>query len=418
LGFAKYLEYQLSYRAIDDSSSEAFVARTYPTLAMNGTQLSSSDVTMVQTQLQEATLYRGAFSQRQLYQRMVEFWSDHFTIYIAKVGYLKTLDDRDVIRKYALTNFPLLLKASAHSPAMLAYLDNTQSRGRTPNQNYARELMELHTMGSEGGYTQQDVAEVSRCLTGWTIAGRGQFNFDATGHDFTAKTVLGTTIPAMAASAGLAGKSDGDTVLNMLIAHPSTARFIGTKMLHWLLRPDPTQAQIDAVAATYMRTGGDIPSMIRTILTPTNVMAAPAKHKRPYHFGVSALRALGPSVTSMANVRRQLDVCGMPLFLWETPDGWSDKMEFWAGLVVPRWNFASYLANTNAADIAVDVTALTRLGTADLVATEIGRMVYAGEMSQRTKDELVAYLTPAPTSAARIRETLALALSASSFQWY
>ena len=173
---------------------------------------------------------------------------------------------RDVIRKHALGKFPDMLKASAHSPSMLAYLDQTQSRNTAPNQNYAREIMELHTLGVDGGYTQDDVAELSRVLTGWTIQGRGNFVFNPAIHDWTAKTLLGVTIPAGSPSLGQAGINEGEQMLDLLVNHPSTARFISTKMLMWLLTPTPTETQISAIASVYKATGGDIKSMIRAIL--------------------------------------------------------------------------------------------------------------------------------------------------------
>jgi hypothetical protein len=194
LGYHGYLEYQLKPSAIDDGAVESFVSAKYPELAMDGTGLYALDQNLLWRELIEATLYRAAFSKRQLYERMVEFWTDHLNIYYPKVNYLKLLDDRDVVRKHALGTFPDLLRASAHSPAMLEYLDNTRSRGTNSNQNYARELMELHSLGVNGGYTQTDVEQVTKCLTGWTLQGRGVFRFDPTGHDYTAKTVLGTTI--------------------------------------------------------------------------------------------------------------------------------------------------------------------------------------------------------------------------------
>jgi hypothetical protein len=201
LGFNAYLSHHLNWESVDDGEVEAFLGASYPALSQPVEQLYSQDRNLVQTQLTDATIYRAAFSKRQLYERMVHFWTDHFNIYYPKVNYLKVIDDREVIRRHALGNFGDLLWASAHSAAMLEYLDNTRSRGNNVNQNYARELMELHTLGVDGGYTQTDVEEVSRCLTGWTLGGRGTFRFDPTGHDFTAKTVLGHTIPAMAASA-------------------------------------------------------------------------------------------------------------------------------------------------------------------------------------------------------------------------
>ena len=195
MGFTKYLEYHLKAPSIPDGAMDTWVQTNAPTLAQDGTALYAIEYGTLVTQLWNATAYRAAFSKRQLYERMVEFWTDHFNIYYEKVGYLKTLDDRDVIRKHALGKFPDMLRASAHSPAMLEYLDNTRSRGRNTNQNYAREIMELHTLGVDGGYTQNDVAELSRILTGWTIQGRGVFAFDPTGHDFTAKTFLGDELP-------------------------------------------------------------------------------------------------------------------------------------------------------------------------------------------------------------------------------
>ncbi|HEY4131370.1 MAG TPA: DUF1800 family protein, partial [Gemmatimonadaceae bacterium] len=169
LGWSGYLEYQLNYNYINDDAFEAQIATRWPLMSQTSAQLATADAAQIKTQLQESTIYRAAFSQRQLYQRMVEFWSDHFNQDVDKVGYLIVADQRDVIRKNALGKFPDLLKASAHSASMLLYLDQNASRKAAPNQNYAREIMELHTLGVDGGYTQDDVAELSRVLTGWTF---------------------------------------------------------------------------------------------------------------------------------------------------------------------------------------------------------------------------------------------------------
>jgi uncharacterized protein (DUF1800 family) len=335
------------------------------------------------------------------------------------VNFLKVLDDREVIRRHALGTFPELLRASAKSTAMLVYLDQQTSRRQAPNQNYARELLELHTMGVDGGYTQQDVAELSRALTGWSIQGRaGSFYFNPALHDFGEKTILGKRIAAMPTSAGAAGIQDGETVLEWLIDHPSTARFIATKMLRWLLWYDPTEQMVDRVAGVYTATRGDIKAMVRACLDPAYLAQAPAKLKRPFHFLVSAVRALEPAVYSVAPITRQLNTLGQRLFFWETPDGYPDQVEYWAGGVLPRWNAAVNVASLLSAEVTVDVTPLTRLGTAEAVADEIGRKVFGGEMSVRTREELVAYLKPAPTNSSRIRDTLALALGSSEFQWY
>jgi len=418
MGYRGYLEYQLAADAIDDSAVTAVVATRYPMLAQTPTQLYQVNQELIRAQLADAALYRAAFSKRQLFERMVELWTDHFNIYVPKVGYLKIADDRDVIRKHALGKFPELLSASAHSPAMLAYLDNTLSRRTSPDQNYAREIMELHSMGVDGGYTQQDVAELARCFSGWSLQGRGDFGFVPTSHDYGAKTVLGRTIAAMPTTAGAAGIQDGETMLKVLGEHPSTARFIASKITQWLLRYDPSPALVARVAGVYTSTGGDIKAMIRVILEPEQLMDAPAKYKRPFHFAVSALRATAPTATNLATVRTQLGTMGHPVFQWDPADGFPDSLEFWAGNLLPRWNFASVLANSNNANLRVDIAPLMRVPTADAIVAQMNTAYFGGKMTTRMREELVAYLTPAPTSTTRVRETVALALASSSFQWY
>ena len=195
-GYQVWLQSQLDYQRIDSAALDAQVATLWPILSQDVNSLFSLQQGLVQNSLQSAWIHRAALSPRQLYERMVEFWTDHFNIGIAKVDYLKVVDDRDVIRKHALGKFSELLKASAKSPAMLAYLDQTVSRVGAPNQNYARELLELHTVGVDNGYTQDDVAEMSRVLTGWTIQGRGTFVFNSALHDWGQKVVMGVTIAA------------------------------------------------------------------------------------------------------------------------------------------------------------------------------------------------------------------------------
>jgi uncharacterized protein (DUF1800 family) len=418
IGFSRYLDYQIKYQSIKDTAVDTYISTKFPLLASDGLGLYQQDQNALLTQLSEATLYRAAFSKRQLYERMVNFWTDHFNIYYPKVNYLKVIDDREVIRKHALGKFPALLKASAHSPAMLEYLDNTRSRGRNVNQNYARELMELHTLGVDGGYTQTDVEEVTRCLTGWTIAGRGNFNFDPTGHDFTAKTVLGTVIPAQAANSGQ-GQQDGEKVLDLLINHPSTAKYISFKMARWLLQYDPPAELVTKVAATYTRTGGDIPSMIKDILTPDNLTEAPAKYRQPYQLVLASLRAAQPTITSAATLSgRELRVIGQPLYLWEDPDGYPDNVDWWAGGILQRWNFCSTLALMGTGAVIVDVATLMKTNTPAGIVDAIDFRAFGGEMPDDLKLRLTSYLSAQTITTTRVREAFALALSSTAFQWY
>ncbi len=417
LGFSKYLEEQLRPSMIDDRDVAAFVATNYPTLRMTPEELYGADQGKVSNEIQEATIYRAAFSKRQLYERMVEFWSDHFNIDRDKVGYLKTTDDRDVIRKHALGKFPALLKASAHSAAMMRYLDQPDSRRGNINENYAREIMELHSVGVEGGYTQQDVNELARVLTGWTVSGRGIFTYDAQIHDFGPKSVLGKTIPATAVGKGLAGKGEADAIIDSLALHPKTAHYIAIKMTKFLLQYDPTDAMVAAVEAEFTKTKGDIPSMVRVILTEQNLMVAPVKYKRPFHWAVAAVRSLGPSVTSVSLIRGLVDNMGHSLFSWETPDGYPDKMEFWSGLVLARWNAANSISSQTGATFNFNVTPFVGT-TAETGAALIVDQLFGGEVTESFRTRLADFLRPAPTNTARVREAVGLALSSSQFQWY
>ncbi len=422
LGYKGYLEYQLNHAALDDAAVETVVAANWPRVLQPAAQLVQVDQGLLYQHLTDAMLYRQANSPRQLYERMVEFWNDHFTIYFQKVGYLQITDYRDVLRANALGNFGTLLKASAHSPAMLAYLDNNVNRTGSPNENYAREIMELHSLGVDGGYTQRDVAELARCLTGWTLNAQGAFTFSASQHDFNAKTVLGVTIPQRATNSGQ-GQQDMEQMLDVLIAHPNTATFIATKLLQFFLRPDPSATQVAAVANAYTKTGGDIKAMLRVVFTESWMTAAPAKFRRPHHLMVSALRAGGavisPSAASLSTMRGYLTQMGQVPFDYETPEGYSDRVEYWSGNVLPRWNVMSGIASAATGQFVVSDATFTRFGsTASAILDSIDLMAFGGEMSSRTRGDLTTYLTAGTINAARIRETLALALSSSAFNWY
>jgi uncharacterized protein (DUF1800 family) len=415
-GWEGYLNAQLNHTRINDDAVENVVASRYPLVLQTSDTLFSADINLVRAQLQESTIYRAAFSTRQLYERMVEFWSDHFNQEFDKVGYLLIADQRDVIRKNALGKFPDLLKASAHSASMMAYLDQNTSRSGAPNQNYAREIMELHTLGVDGGYTQDDVAELSRILTGWTVTGRGVFTFNPNIHDTGTKTFLGTTITGQSGAAGI---NEGEQVLDMLVNHPSTATFISTKMLRWLLDPNPSADKIATVASVYTATGGDIKAMIRVILNETWLPAAPMKYKRPFHFVTSALRSANPTtVASVTGMNGQVTTLGQYLFEWLTPDGYPDKIEYWSGNIVPRWSFSNVLASQNSTSAIVVSTAPYLAGSTAAAIDLIDQNFFGGEMPAVTRSGLLTYTGTATLTDGKVRELLALAISANAFQWY
>jgi uncharacterized protein (DUF1800 family) len=417
VGYQTWLQQQLDYQRIDNTAVEAQVNALWPILAQNGDALFQVDQGTVQSNLQAAWLFRAALSPRQLYERMVEFWNDHFNIEIGKVGYLKIIDEREVIRKHALGKFRDLVFASAKSAAMLAYLDQNVSRVGAPNQNYARELMELHTLGVDGGYSQDDVAELSRVLTGWTIQGRGNFTFNPALHDWTQKVVMGVTIPAGSPSLGAAGIQEGEQIIDMLVKHPSTARFIATKLLKWFVTPEPSAQQISAVASVFRVTGGDLKLVVRAVLNQGWVAAAPLKFKRPFHYLVSALRSSGATITNTIGLNGQMTLLGQPLYFWETPDGYPDLFEYWSGNLMPRWQVASTVTNFRTGNIVVN-SAPYLTGTPDAAVDMLTANFFGGELDPATRSNLLNYLRGGTFNDTRLRETMSLAIASEAFQWY
>jgi uncharacterized protein (DUF1800 family) len=303
-------------------------------------------------ELTRATVLRAVLSERQLFEVMVQFWTDHFNIDPSKAEckWLKVADDRDVIRAHALGNFRTLLRASAVSPAMLWYLDGRVNRlarpGDKPNENYARELLELHTLGVHGGYAQSDVIEVARCLTGWTVRERkrffrGRVEFNPRQHDNGPKRVLGTLIPA-----GL-GAADLDRVLEILVAHPGTARNLAWKLCRRFIADEPPEAAVRATAAAFSAAQGDIPATLRALFA-TPEFADPAvrgrKFKRPFHFVVSALRATNAETDARRPLTDFLVRLGHAPFRYATPDGYPEEASHWQSTLLWRWNFAAALA--------------------------------------------------------------------------
>ena len=426
LGYYGYLEWQLNPEAMGDPDCEARLA-PLQTINFAPFSLYQADSALVIRELMEATIIRAIYSNRQLLERMVEFWADHFNTNITAVGIFKTLEVRDVYRRHALGTFAGMLNASASSPAMLTYLNNTQSDGRpgrVPNQNYARELMELHTLGVDGGYTQEDVVEVARCFTGWRTyfntgdPRAGTFYYDANRHDNNSKIVLGVPIAAGG------GFNDGLNVLNILVNHPSCARFVSTKLLRWLLNYEPSPSLVADIAGEFTRSGGNIKAIVRRILHYDNVLWAPPLFKRPFHYIVSALRVMNANITSLNTVRQTyLAGTGHTPYAWGPPDGYPQEFQYWGGLPLPRWNFAFQLANSSVSGAAVDLTALLAGATSPTqIADRIDVLLFAGEMPTADKAALITYLRPTGTatvpSSTQIRDAFGLALASPAFQWH
>jgi uncharacterized protein (DUF1800 family) len=415
------------------------------------------------SELSEQKILRAAYSERQLDEVMTDFWFNHFNVFAGKGAtqvYL-TEYEREAIRPHALGRFRDLLEATATSPAMLFYLDNWQSvdpnaeerlrreraqRGgfgrpfggpgmRRPgiflppprpqppaaegapnaqrpkrglNENYGRELMELHTLGVDGGYTQQDVVEVARCFTGWTIAmprQGGGFRFEPRMHDQGQKVVLGHAIKAGG------GRDDGEKVLDILSKHPSTARFISTKLVRRFVSDTPPPSLVTKAAARFQETDGNIREVLKTIFTSPEFYAADAyraKVKSPFEYIVSAVRATGADVRSALPLVQTARQLGEPLYFCQPPTGYKDTADAWVntGALLNRMNFALALVSGKLRGIEPPSDAAA--ATAGAVADSLVGATMAGDMSDATKTTLAKAIDP--------RQAAALVLGSPEFQ--
>lgn len=354
-------------------------------------------------QLQQATVLRAVYSPWQVRERIVDFWSNHFNIYCRKglAAYRKPWDDRHVIRRHALGAFPDMVMASAKSTAMLVYLDQQNSHARRPNENYARELLELHTLGVDAGYTQRDVMEVARCFTGWSeergfLKRRGEFLFRPELHDQGDKIVLGERI-----SSG--GVSEGEQVVRLITHRPETAKHIASKLVEYYLgKPRP---KLEAsLTETYLESGGDIPSLMRLIFAdfkndPGTVV------KRPLDFVVSALRATESATDGGSQVLDAMDRMGQPLNLWPMPDGYSMETAAWSSSLLARWNFALQMSRDRIRGTTIDLDKLIK-------QTDVVSAVFREEPEGSWLDHVRQQIDGQPPALA-----LALALSSPEFQW-
>ncbi|HTW53740.1 MAG TPA: DUF1800 domain-containing protein [Stellaceae bacterium] len=297
---------------------------------------------IIQDEASAARVWRALYSPRQLQEVMVDFWFNHFNVYANK-----GLDhlwlgayENEAIRPHALGRFRDLLGATAHHPAMLFYLDNFQNSApgtRGPggrelgiNENYARELMELHTLGVDGGYIQADVVALAHILTGWSMvrprflppSGNG-FAFYPERHDKGAKTFLGRNIP-------VGGEEEGETALDMLSKSPATAMHVASKLVQYFVADTPPPALVERVAARFRETDGDIRAVLTALFASAEFRdSAGRKFKSPYRYVLSAVRAAGVPVNNVQPLLNQMAREGQPLYGCATPDGWKDTKDAW-----------------------------------------------------------------------------------------
>ncbi|HET7372127.1 MAG TPA: DUF1800 domain-containing protein [Gemmatimonadaceae bacterium] len=520
MGIEAWIDQQLSPERIDDSRTNALVARYAVLSASTGDMV--RDFNMVQQlqrqvkaadagdttmnkgaarrdilagnpqladavrqsqqlvgQIQSAQLARAVTTERQLDEVMVDFWENHFSVFAGKgqTRLFLASYDRDVIRPRALGKFRDLLGAVAKSPAMLFFLDNWQSaadsthptlaeaagRGRggrlrpglrggggggvigagqqlppairerlqnaTPeerqrilqqlqqrarrglNENYARELMELHTLGVDGGYSQKDVQEVARALTGWTFNRQtGEFVFSPAIHDAGEKLILGQKFPAGH------GEDEGERVLDMLARHPSTARFITTKLARHFVSDEPPKALVDRCAGTFSKSDGDIRETLRCVVTSPEFFsrsAYRAKVKTPFELVASALRAVNAQPDTTPRTAQIVARLGQPIFGRQTPDGWPDHGDAWmnTGAILNRINFGLALAAGQVPGAALSnwpefatLRAQSRAQQVDAVV----KSLLGGQVSPETRDVLMSGDNPMLGAAQPPADTLSM----------
>ena len=447
-------------------------------------------------ELQSSRILRAVYSERQLQEVMVDFWTNHFNVFSGKGAdrWMLTSYDRDTIRPNSLGKFSDLLQATAQSPAMMFYLDNFQSvspnaqggrpggganrrpgvqgnrrpgllngdmpnrqdpagapQDRRPNrypdgqaqqseanpqlppnpqrprrginENYARELMELHTLGVDGGYSQKDVQEVARCFTGWGILAprgggaatqamlngpraemlrekAGTFFFNPRAHDDGEKVVLGHKIPAGG------GFKDGLAVLDILAHHQSTAKYVATKLVRYFVSDNPPAALVDRVATSFTKSNGDIREMLKTIFfSPefNSTDAYRAKVKRPFELTISAIRTLGGETNGGPQLHQWIARMGEPLYGYQTPNGYSDMAETWVntGGLLERMNFGLALASNRIPGTRVDLARFVPNSekgqpSKAQVMDRFLTLLIAGDISSRTKETLLQQFNEQP----------------------
>jgi uncharacterized protein (DUF1800 family) len=365
--------------------------------------LSNNPQGVVMADLAEAKTLRAVYSEHQLQELLVDFWFNHFNVYMDKGAdrYLLTSYERDAIRPHVFGKFYELLLATAKSPAMLFYLDNWQSVGpeqvppgrplpknrakRGLNENYGRELLELHTLGVDGGYTQKDVIEVARCFTGWTIAQPrkgGDFEYNDKVHDHGKKLVLGETIPAGG------GMSDGMRVLEILAHQPATARFISRKLAQRFVADNPPPSLINRMADTFMKTDGDLREVMETMIYAGEFWSPGsyrAKVKTPFEMVVSSIRATNADVTSAFLLNNQIQRLGEPLYKKVEPNGYPIANADWvsSASLLDRMNFALALAHNRVPGVKVDLANWQNISKRDPM--ELARMILEEDPSDQTK---------------------------------
>ena len=429
VGIEAYLDEQLKPETIKGATH----VRVSPVLKLD--RLKAAKMKNAAGKAQEALVQgmveRAAFSPAQLLERMVEFWSDHFNI--ASVNLETDVVDfqREVIRKNALGKFHDLLIATAHHPAMLFFLNNNENVAKHPNENYARELMELHTLGVDNGYTESDVKAVARAFTGWTVKDDvkpGGFFFRMKDHDAGPKSILGNDLPVNQ------GVEDGNTVLEILAGHPNTARFVCKKLCIRFVSDFPPQSLIDNLAAVWMQNQGEITPVLKALfLSPEFAGSVGQKLRRPLDFFVGAMRLTTTDFKDFNVMQNLLSDLSQVPYNWIPPNGYPDVAAAWAntGGLLNRWNTAQTLTDSALNNKKSGMTTKLAKSIGKPVAPEdlvdnVAKLIFAAKLPDDIRAQLIAYVVGKANAGSLVtKELLAqklgtltgLMLSSPMFQW-
>ena len=431
-GLQRYIEEQLDPTPDPDLDSRlrGFGTLRYPiTQVLSLYEADQRSIGPIVDEFVGAKIIRAVHSKNQLEEVLVDFWFNHFNVNIGDgfVRYSIMAYERDAIRPRVLGRFRDLLGAVAAHPAMLYYLDNylsTASRidprtGRLIqglNENYGRELMELHTVGVDAGYTQEHVFDAARCFTGWGIDNlrtTGAFVYRSQQHDSGAKSVFGLSVPAGG------GRDDGEKLLDYLATHPSTAHFISKKLAERFVADDPPQTLVDRMASTFLGSNGDIRGVLRSMIDSPEFWAAafgPGKPRTSFEFAIAALRAADAQVTAGRGVAPAVSAMGMPLYACIPPTGYSNRGTDWLNpsSQLNRMNFALDLAANAIAGVTVDARGTVRSASGNpedprSVASSLNADLFGRGLSAATLSALSRLAPTGPVSVAARGLGLALA---------
>ncbi len=439
LGVDAWLDRQLDPASIEEDPQLLSMLDQLDTLDLSPTDLRELFLDQEQRrripqQLIAATVLRRIGSRRQLNELMVEFWSDHFSVFLGDgpVVFLKTIEDREVIRPRALGRFDDLLVADAQSPAMLVYLDNALSKGDDPNENYARELLELHTVGVTGGYDEDDIAAVARVLSGWSLdRATATFAFRPFLHADGPQEVMDWSTD------GRGGQQDGEDLLRHLAHHPATATHLARKLARRFVSDHPSDELVASTAEVFLASDTAIAPTLRHLLTTDEFReSSGVKFRRPMELVTGAFRALGTTlpIEDLGRGRSQafrqfvqrVEALGHLPFSWPAPNGFPDVAGAWlnTGALLSRWNAVQALVGAGRRPLGpVDVTDV--FGDARSAGAAIDAAVsqlLMTELTSTERDAVLAYLGVGandafPADDRTARQTIALLLNSRHFQF-